>query len=330
MHKVASAGHLANEFTNGNPATQVPSTTLEEAWHNTVQRELVKVVQSMGITLDILNDIQVWEALNLLNQGRCTYKLTRVSNTQFKLEANKIGIDNFVLVNNERVNITTAKTNDVSGGGVDNTIDGAGADTASVPLLSTEYHIYLSNSVATPFPSSVALSSVAPTNGYLASSGNGANWRHMGYLRLDGSIEIADNWQIQDYRSIQQFQQIMQTVSRSSGASQYFPWDAINDVVMMPGTNIVARLVGLGEWNIANTLLNVRLKIETTTNQFGQAFTGNAASTKVTAIAEEISPEAVTFKGINLEAEYFYGGANQIDLDNTSQLIFTRIFNPAF
>jgi hypothetical protein len=59
MHKVDSPGHLANEFTNGDPSMGVPRTRLEAKWMNSLQRELVGVVEQAGLTLSDTNDAQI-------------------------------------------------------------------------------------------------------------------------------------------------------------------------------------------------------------------------------------------------------------------------------
>lgn len=64
MHKTDAANNVANEFSDGTPPL-TPGTSLGAKWHNTVQRELVNVVENAGpgATLDDENDGQVLEAL---------------------------------------------------------------------------------------------------------------------------------------------------------------------------------------------------------------------------------------------------------------------------
>ncbi|WP_042819731.1 gp53-like domain-containing protein [Yersinia wautersii] len=54
------------EFTDGNVAGGVPPTILPAEWFNTIQRELVTVVQDGGLTLDPNDDTQVLAALKKL------------------------------------------------------------------------------------------------------------------------------------------------------------------------------------------------------------------------------------------------------------------------
>jgi hypothetical protein len=62
---------------------------------------------------------------------------------------------------------------------------------------STLYYVYLSNSNATTFASSLRGSTTARTsfNGirYLGASGNASNWRFIGYVRTDGSTHFVDS-----------------------------------------------------------------------------------------------------------------------------------------
>jgi len=65
MHKVDAPGATpANEFTDGDPQSGVPATTLEAKFMNTVQRELLNVVEGAGLTLDEQNDGQLQEAIS--------------------------------------------------------------------------------------------------------------------------------------------------------------------------------------------------------------------------------------------------------------------------
>lgn len=85
----------------------------------------------------------------------------------------------------------------VSGMQINNTaelIDADGLDTTAAPSAAGLYYCYLSNELATDFPVELRLSAQAPTDSgtsgqkYLASSGNGANWRLIAlfYLVDDG------------------------------------------------------------------------------------------------------------------------------------------------
>lgn len=53
-----------DEFTDGDIAAGVKPTPLLALWFNVIQRELVKVVESAGLTLDPTDDTQLWQALS--------------------------------------------------------------------------------------------------------------------------------------------------------------------------------------------------------------------------------------------------------------------------
>lgn len=69
MHKTDAANNVSGEFSDGTPPL-TPGTSLGAKWHNTVQRELVNVVEAAGITLDTGNDGQVLEALEALGDAQ--------------------------------------------------------------------------------------------------------------------------------------------------------------------------------------------------------------------------------------------------------------------
>jgi hypothetical protein len=67
MHKINSTHATPeNEFTDGNPATGIEATEIISKWLNTVQRELVALVQYAGLTLSDSDDDQVTEAISSL------------------------------------------------------------------------------------------------------------------------------------------------------------------------------------------------------------------------------------------------------------------------
>jgi hypothetical protein len=67
MHKI-DALHATpdNEFTDGNPLAGIEATELISKWHNTIQREIVNVVEGAGLTLDDENDGQLLAAIQAL------------------------------------------------------------------------------------------------------------------------------------------------------------------------------------------------------------------------------------------------------------------------
>jgi len=66
MHKTDAPNNVAGEFSDGTPPLS-PGTALGAKWHNTIQRELVNLVETKaGLPLDDGNDGQVVEALDLV------------------------------------------------------------------------------------------------------------------------------------------------------------------------------------------------------------------------------------------------------------------------
>ncbi|WP_140393628.1 MULTISPECIES: tail fiber protein [Pseudomonas] len=74
MQKIGSSTPTANdsgEFTEGNPGAGVEPTWLTAAWHNSVQRELISVVQGGGLALDPHDDAQMLSAIrNIIRNGQ--------------------------------------------------------------------------------------------------------------------------------------------------------------------------------------------------------------------------------------------------------------------
>jgi microcystin-dependent protein len=66
MYRTDAPGHVANMFTDGNPATSTPATTVDDDFLNEVQEELVNVVLAAGIALNKGTRTQVRDAIQLL------------------------------------------------------------------------------------------------------------------------------------------------------------------------------------------------------------------------------------------------------------------------
>jgi hypothetical protein len=82
----------------------------------------------------------------------------------------------------------------------DNLIDSTGADAGAATAINTTYYVYLSNDKASFSPSSIRLSTTAPSlvRGvkYLGASGNALNWRFIGWVRTisnAGTPNFADS-----------------------------------------------------------------------------------------------------------------------------------------
>lgn len=66
---ITSTATPAGEFTNGVVSQGIVPTLIDDKWLNTIQRELVKVVEASGLKLDPSDDTQVWQAIKLLSKG---------------------------------------------------------------------------------------------------------------------------------------------------------------------------------------------------------------------------------------------------------------------
>lgn len=102
-----------------------------------------------------------------------------------------------VVVNGEIVGTPTGGR---SCANTDNLITATGANSGGAPTVNTLYYAYVSNGRASYASRSLRLSASAPTTlrgqKYLASSGNGANWRFVGWVRTisnGGTPNFADS-----------------------------------------------------------------------------------------------------------------------------------------
>lgn len=88
MQKIASNGAtVANEFTEGNAALSIPATVVSGDWLNAVQKELVNVVEGLGLTLNPAGPEagdQVLTAMKKLIEqgGRSTPLSVNIANNQ--------------------------------------------------------------------------------------------------------------------------------------------------------------------------------------------------------------------------------------------------------
>lgn len=67
VYKIDSDGAtIANEWTNGNPSLGVKATLIDADWMNMLQRELVYIVEQAGLTLNDLDNTQLFQAVQAL------------------------------------------------------------------------------------------------------------------------------------------------------------------------------------------------------------------------------------------------------------------------
>jgi|GEM_PF-6408871 len=65
MKKTDASGHDNNEYTEGNPALNIPATVVGSEEMNNIQNEIVAVVEAAGITLDGSDQDQMLQAINI-------------------------------------------------------------------------------------------------------------------------------------------------------------------------------------------------------------------------------------------------------------------------
>lgn len=73
----------------------------------------------------------------------------------------------------------------------DNLITATGEDSGGACAASTFYYVYASNASASYRPSDIALSTTAPTAGYLGTTGNALNWKLVGWVRTTAATGFA-------------------------------------------------------------------------------------------------------------------------------------------
>ena len=69
MHKIDASGHVANEFTDGNPLTGQEATMVDAAFANAVMYELVNVILYAGISLSKGTNTQLRDAIVAIATG---------------------------------------------------------------------------------------------------------------------------------------------------------------------------------------------------------------------------------------------------------------------
>lgn len=110
------------------------------------------------------------------------------STTQISYQRDK---GNYIWVNGQPIAIGSAGLTCTT---AQNILSSTGTDSGAAAAASTLYYIYVSNSSASFLPGALALSATAPSslNGtpYLGTTGNAANWKHVGWAYTDGSTHF--------------------------------------------------------------------------------------------------------------------------------------------
>jgi hypothetical protein len=119
--------------------------------------------------------------------GECGGRLELVSSSELAFSVYSSSV---IEINSENVDIASLNICDVS----NDLIDNQGDDTGFGPATLARTYAYVSNSSASSNPNSLRLSASAPVNfggfRYLASSGNGSNWRFVGWVGTLGSPSV--------------------------------------------------------------------------------------------------------------------------------------------
>lgn len=115
----------------------------------------------------------------ILGVVRNDVQLQYVSTTQIQLIGLN-GTTKVITVNGLELDCSTAKTVD----NTDHLLAADGTDSGNTPTDGALYYVYASNANASYRASGVGLSATAHTSGYLATSGNGANWKLVGWVYL--------------------------------------------------------------------------------------------------------------------------------------------------
>lgn len=150
------------------------------------------------LDLNSLNEVLFYIQSNIYSTDEATASLGGMTLNDVRLEyvgaaeiqlAGMYGTSGAITVNGEHVSCTTFKTVAPT----DNLITAAGADAGGACAASTFYYAYVSNSLATTFPSDLRLSATAPTAGYLGASGNALNWKLVGWVQTTAATAFASS-----------------------------------------------------------------------------------------------------------------------------------------
>jgi len=96
----------------------------------------------------------------------------------------------FIEINGEQVQISLLSLSLSPGTFL---IDANGNNTTAGMVIGSTYHIYMSNSLATAAPKSLRASAVDAFGGYLGTTGQAANWRQVGMVKLNASGQFEDS-----------------------------------------------------------------------------------------------------------------------------------------
>lgn len=171
------------------------------------------------------------------------------------------GTSKRIYVNGEYVDISTPKTVTTAV----NKLAADGTDSGSTPGANETGYIYQSNSQASWRASSLGLSTVAPAgDGYLAASGNGSHWRHVGWYRTDASGEFTGEQNV-----ISAFNGRVMTLGNSLTSGTFSPsvGDTFEDTgisesfLWPPGWSLNIDFTGVCHHDAVNKNMQIRVKL---------------------------------------------------------------------
>ena len=252
-------------------------------------------------------------------------RIVRNSTTQFQVEETD-GERDFLIVNGETVSLATPTVCNVSGGSVHNLIDGSdGSDLETQPSASTGYHIYHSNSEVTWAASVPRLCATAPTSGeHLGSTGDAANWRRIGFIKLDGSTQIANAWNICE-KGIKTFdEELSSTITKSSGGAGYYEILTLQDFALMKNTELFIMACTKMGYNVsANPYFRLRTNATQRRISEQQDTAGGWVSGSV-----NWSEKSGSNQAFDIDLYYYYKGSDTMQIAQSDTAISIVRYTP--
>jgi len=240
MHRVDAANNDAGAYKD--PVVSPPSagTTVAKKHMNSISEESIHYIEESGVTLNVpvagptatTIDDQMRKAAYFRTQHTTKGRLRRNSVTVFQLERPS-DIEQYVVSNGERVSVATPLTNDVSS---DNLINSTGANAGGTGGASTLHYAYVSNTQPAFAPGEVRLSTTAPTNGYLGTSGDALHWRFIGAVRIDGSSQIEDDFAVCGFGMVIAENVLQANITQGAGGVAFVDIIDLPNVVLLKNT----------------------------------------------------------------------------------------------
>jgi hypothetical protein len=244
--------------------------------------------------------------------------LVRTSATRLTLSAPGANFldEQYALVNGLKVDLSTAKTVDVSGGSQVHTLAADGTDSGSDPAVSTLYYIYLGNASSSFRASEMGLSATAPTNGYLATSGNGRNYRFVGAAYLSdvgGAAQVVAEYNLAGFQESTFTVALGSNIDRSSGAAQTYDVIVFDNVVILPG--FVQANSQIRQISTAVAVISNAVYIDTATQTNANLAMPASTDTRVQVTITQID---TTIRNLTVKSQYYYQGSGDHTVISTN------------